>query len=148
VWTWDITKFRGLERRTSYHLYVVIDIFCRYVVGWMVAQNESGALAKQFLAETFGKHGIPKESLTLHSDRGTSMRSKTIAEMLDDLGVVKSHSRPRTSNDNPFRKRSSRRRSTSRTIPAFLPRSNKLGIISSFSLHGTTTNTRTAGSPC
>jgi putative transposase len=102
VWTWDITKVRGPDRRVWFHLYVIIDIYSRYVVGWMLAANESGSLAERFIAETLEKEGVASGTLTLHSDRGTSMRSRTVAEMLDDLGVTKSHSRPRTSNDNPF----------------------------------------------
>lgn len=102
VWTWDITKIRGPGRRCWYHLYVVIDIFSRYVVGWMLAETESAALAGRFLAETLERWGIEPGTLRLHADRGTSMTSKTVAELLSDLGVTKSHSRPRTSNDNPF----------------------------------------------
>jgi putative transposase len=102
VWTWDITKVRGPDRRVWFHLYVIIDIYSRYVVGWMLAATESASLAERFIAETLEKQGVASGTLTLHSDRGTSMRSRTVAEMLDDLGVTKSHSRPRTSNDNPF----------------------------------------------
>ena len=102
VWTWDITKVRGPDRRVWFHLYVIIDIYSRYVVGWMLASSESGSLAERFIAETLKKEGVERGTLTLHSDRGTSMRSRTVAEMLDDLGVAKTHSRPRTSNDNPF----------------------------------------------
>ena len=102
VWTWDITKVRGPQRRIWYHLYVILDLFSRYVVGWMLAKHESGALARRFIGQTLDKEGIRREALVLLSDRGTSMRSKTVAELLDDLGVTKSHSRPRTSNDNPF----------------------------------------------
>lgn len=102
LWSWDITKVRGPDRRVWYHLYVILDVYSRYVVGWMLATTETAALAERFIADTLEKQGIVPGSLTLHSDRGTSMRSKTVAEMLDDLGVTKSHSRPRTSNDNPF----------------------------------------------
>ena len=102
VWSWDITKIRGPDRRVWYHLYVILDIFSRKGVGWMLAGHESGSLAEQFIAETLDKEGIVAGTLTLHSDRGTSMRSKTVAELLADIGVTKSHSRPRTSNDNPF----------------------------------------------
>ncbi len=102
VWSWDITKIRGPDRRVWFHLYVILDIFSRKVVGWMLAPHESGSLAEQFIAETLAKEGIVAGTLTLHSDRGTSMRSKTVAELLADIGVTKSHSRPRTSNDNPF----------------------------------------------
>lgn len=102
VWSWDITKVRGPERRVWFHLYVILDIFSRKVVGWMLAGHESGSLAEQFIAETLSNEGVVRGPLTLHSDRGTSMRSKTVAELLADIGVTKSHSRPRTSNDNPF----------------------------------------------
>lgn len=102
VWSWDITKIRGPERRVWFHLYVILDVFSRKVVGWMLASTETATLAERFIAETLEKEGIATGMLTLHSDRGTSMRSKTVAELLDDLGVAKSHSRPRTSNDNPF----------------------------------------------
>ena len=102
VWSWDITKIRGPERRVWYHLYVVLDVFSRRVVGWMLAARETAKLAERFISETLEKERVVAGQLTLHSDRGTSMRSKTVAELLDDLGVVKSHSRPRTSNDNPF----------------------------------------------
>jgi transposase InsO family protein len=103
LWSWDITKIRGPERRVWFHLYVILDVYSRYIVGWMLAATETATLAERFIAETLDKEGIaPGRGLTLHSDRGTSMRSKTVAELLDDLGVTKSHSRPRTSNDNPF----------------------------------------------
>lgn len=102
LWSWDITKVRGPDRRVWYHLYVILDVYSRYVVGWMLATTETAALADRFIAETLEKEGIIPGTLTLHSDRGSSMRSKAVAELLDDLGVTKSHSRPRTSNDNPF----------------------------------------------
>lgn len=102
VWSWDITKVLGPERRQWFHLYVVLDIFSRYVVGWLLAASESAALAERLLADTLDAHEVAPGQLTLHADRGTSMRSKTVAELLADLGVNKSHSRPRTSNDNPY----------------------------------------------
>ncbi len=105
VWSWDITKLRGPEKWTYYYLYVIIDIFSRYVVGWMIAEKESAALAKRLIAETIGKEELTaeqREQLTLHADRGTSMKSKLVAQLLADLGVTKTHSRPYTSNDNPF----------------------------------------------
>ncbi len=102
VWSWDITKLRGPERRVWFHLYVILDVFSRKVVGWILAASETAALAERFIADTLQAEGIAPGGLTLHADRGTSMRSKTVAELLDDLGVAKSHSRPRTSNDNPF----------------------------------------------
>ncbi len=102
VWSWDITKVRGPDRRVWFHLYVILDVFSRKVVGWILAASETAALAERFIADTLEAEGIAPGGLTLHADRGTSMRSKTVAELLDDLGVEKSHSRPRTSNDNPF----------------------------------------------
>ena len=102
VWSWDITKLLGPAKWTYFYLYVILDIFSRYVVGWMLAPRESAALAERLIAETCAKHGIPPGQLTLHADRGSSMRSKPVALLLADLGVTKTHSRPHVSNDNPF----------------------------------------------
>ena len=102
VWSWDITKLLGPAKWTYFYLYVILDIFSRYVVGWMLAPRESAALAECLIAETCAKHGITPGQLTLHADRGTSMRSKPVALLLADLGVTKTHSRPQVSNDNPF----------------------------------------------
>jgi putative transposase len=102
VWSWDITKLRGPAKWTYFYLYVILDIFSRYVVGWMVAHRESAALAKRLVSDTCSKQGIMPNQLTIHADRGPSMRSKTVALLLSDLGVVKSHSRPYVSNDNPY----------------------------------------------
>lgn len=102
VWSWDITKLRGPGKWTYFHLYVVLDIYSRYVVGWMVAPNESGTLAKKLIAESCEKQGIAPGELTLHADRGSSMRSKPVACLLADLSVTQSHSRPHVSNDNSF----------------------------------------------
>jgi putative transposase len=102
VWSWDITKIKGPVKWTCYHLYVILDIFSRYVVGWMIAPRESAQLAKQLIAQTIAKQDIVPGELTLHADRGTSMRSKTVAELLVDLEVTKSHSRPYVSDDNPY----------------------------------------------
>ncbi|MBG0826805.1 IS3 family transposase [Planomonospora sp. ID67723] len=102
VWAWDITKLRGPDKGIWYHLYTIIDIHSRYVVGWMVATRESATLARRLITATARAQGIDEGTLTLHADRGSSMRSKTVAELLIDLGVAKSHSRPRTSNDNPY----------------------------------------------
>jgi len=102
VWSWDITKLLGPAKWTYYYLYVILDIFSRYVVGWLLAERESAALAKRLIEETIEKQGVAEEELTLHSDRGPSMRSGTVAQLLAGLGVTKSHSRPHTSNDNPF----------------------------------------------
>jgi len=102
VWSWDITKLMGPAKWTYFYLYVILDIFSRYVVGWMVTPRESAALAEGLIAETYDKQGIQKGQLTLHADRGSSMKSKPVALLLADLGVVKTHSRPQVSNDNPF----------------------------------------------
>jgi len=102
VWSWDITKLKGPAKWTYFYLYVILDIFSRYVVGWMVANRESSALAEQLISETIQKQNISADQLTLHADRGSSMKSKTVALLLADLGVNKSHSRPHVSDDNPF----------------------------------------------
>ena len=102
VWSWDITKLLGPAKWTYFYLYVILDIFSRYVVGWMVAERESAALAQQLIGETCVKQGIQPGQLTLHADRGSSMKSKLLAELLADLGVTKTHSRPHVSDDNPF----------------------------------------------
>jgi putative transposase len=102
VWSWDITKLLGPAKWTYFYLYVILDIFSRYVVGWMIAPHESAALAERLIAETCAKQDILPGQLTLHADRGASMRSKPVALLLADLGVTKTHSRPHVSNDNPF----------------------------------------------
>lgn len=102
VWSWDITKLMGPAKWTYFYLYVILDVFSRYVVGWMVAPRESAALAELLIGETCEKQGIKEGQLSLHADRGASMTSKTVALLLADLGVVKTHSRPHVSNDNPF----------------------------------------------
>lgn len=101
-WSWDITKLLGPAKWTYYYLYVILDIYSRYVVGWMVAERELAALAEQLLAESIAKQGVDRDTLTIHADNGSSMASKPVAFLLADLGVTKSHSRPHTSNDNPF----------------------------------------------
>ncbi len=102
VWSWDITKLMGPAKWTYFYLYVILDIFSRYVVGWMIAPHESAALAERLIAETCAKQGILPGQLGLHADRGAAMRSKPVALLLADLGVTKTHSRPHVSNDNPF----------------------------------------------
>ncbi len=102
LWSWDITKLRGPWKGAYFHLYVILDVFSRYVVGWMVAPRETAALAKRLIEETCRRQGIERRHLTLHADRGTSMKSKAVALLLSDLGVTKSHSRPSVSDDNPF----------------------------------------------
>jgi len=102
VWSWDISKLRGPVKWTYYYLYAVLDVYSRYVVGWMVATRESAKLAEKLLADTIAKQQIARDQLTIHADRGSSMASKPVAFLLADLGVTKSHSRPRCSNDNPY----------------------------------------------
>jgi len=102
IWSWDITKLLGPEKWTYFHLYVIIDIFSRYVPGWLLATRETAELAEHLIAETIRKQNVFAEQLTIHADRGTSMASKTVALLLADLGVTKSHSRPHCSNDNPY----------------------------------------------
>ena len=102
LWSWDITKLLGPATWTYYYLYVILDVFSRYVVGWMVAYRELAALANRLIHESCEKQGIVKGQLTLHADRGSSMRSKHVAMLLSDLGVTKTHSRPHVSNDNPY----------------------------------------------
>ena len=102
VWSWDITKLQGPQRGIYYQLYVIIDIYSRYVVGWTVAATETSELAREFIADTTARHGIERDQLALHADRGTSMTSKPVAQLLIDLGVDRSHSRPHVSNDNPY----------------------------------------------
>lgn len=102
VWSWDITKLRRPVKWTFFYLYVVLDIYSRYVVGWMIALQEAAHLAQELIEETYRKQGIQPDQLTLHADRGNPMTSKTLAFLLADLGVTKSHSRPYVSNDNPF----------------------------------------------
>ncbi len=102
VWSWDITKIKGPAKWTCFHLYVILDIFSRYVVGWMIAHRESAELAEQLIADTIDKQHIAPGTLTLHADRGTSMRSKPVAALLVDLDVAKTHSRPHVSDDNPY----------------------------------------------
>ena len=102
VWSWDITKLQGPARGVYYELFVIIDIFSRYVVGWMVSPAETGELAEAFIADTLARQGVGRDQLTLHADRGTSMTSKPVAQLLVDLGVARSHGRPHVSNDNPY----------------------------------------------
>ncbi len=102
LWSWDITWLRGPQRLEHYYLYVILDVFSRYVVGWMIADVESADLAQRLIAESCRKWAIQPDTLTIHADRGAPMTSQALAQLLEDLGVSKSHSRPYTSNDNPF----------------------------------------------
>jgi putative transposase len=102
LWSWDITKLLGPATWTYFYLYVILDVFSRYVVGWMVAHRESATLAERLIGETCTRQNITPGELTLHADRGSSMTSQPVALLLADLGVTKTHSRPHVSNDNPF----------------------------------------------
>jgi len=102
LWSWDITKLLGPQKWTYYYLYVLLDVFSRYVVAWLAAHREQAALAEQLLAEAYARQGIQPGQLTVHADRGSSMTSKPVALLFADLGVTKTHSRPHVSNDNPY----------------------------------------------
>ncbi|MEZ4402306.1 MAG: IS3 family transposase [Kofleriaceae bacterium] len=102
VWSWDITKLKGPAKWTYHHLYVILDIFSRYVVGWMVTARESAALAQELIVEACARQGIQPGQLTIHADRGSPMKAKSTAMLYGDLGITKSHSRPHVSDDNPF----------------------------------------------
>jgi putative transposase len=102
LWSWDITKLLGPAKWTYFYLYVILDVFSRYVVGWMVAHRESATLAERLIRETCARQGIGRAQLTVHADRGPAMTSKPVALLLADLGVTKTHARPHVSNDNPF----------------------------------------------
>jgi putative transposase len=102
LWSWDITKLKGPVKWTAFYLYVLLDVFSRYVVGWLVALQESATLAQRLIEETCARQGIAQEQLTIHADRGPAMLAKSVALLLADLGITKTHSRPHVSNDNPF----------------------------------------------
>ncbi len=129
VYSWDITKLRGPAKWTYFHLYVILDIYSRYVVGWMVATRESAALAEVLIRQTCLKQGIVQRQLTIHADRGSSMTSKPVAFLLADLGVTQSHSRPHVSDDNPY---SESQFKTLKYRPDFPPR---FGSIEAARLH-------------
>jgi putative transposase len=102
LWSWDITKRRGPVKWTFYSLYVILDVFNRYVTGWMIAYRESADLTKHLIEHSCEKQNIAPGQLTIHADRGSSMTSKSVALLLADLGVVKAHSRPHVSDDNQY----------------------------------------------
>ena len=102
LWSWDITKLKGPKKWTYYYLYKIMDVYTRYIVGWMVAYRESAELAEDLIAESCFKQQIQRDQLTLHADRGSSMKSNLVGQLLADLGVTKTHSRPHVSNDNPY----------------------------------------------
>jgi putative transposase len=102
LWSWDITKLKGPAKWTYFYLYVILDVFSRYVVGWLVALQESATLAQRLIAQTCARQGIAEGTLTVHADHGPAMIAKSVALLLADLGVTKTHSRPHVSNDNPY----------------------------------------------
>ena len=102
LWSWDITKLKGPRKWTYYYLYDIMDVYSRKVVGWLVANRESSTLAVELIRQSCKREGIKRDELTVHADRGSSMRSKPVAFLLADLGVTKTHSRPYTSTDNPY----------------------------------------------
>ena len=102
LWSWDITKLLGPSKWTYFYLYDIMDIFSRYVVGWLIAERESASLAEELIAATCTRQNINPGQLTIHADRGSSMTSKPVALLMADLGVTKTHSRPHVSNDNPY----------------------------------------------
>lgn len=129
VWSWDITKLKGPRTWTYFYLYVILDIYSRYVTGWMLAYRESAALAEKLIEQTCKKQKISQGQLTIHADRGPSMKSKPVALLLSELGINKSHSRPYVSNDNPY---SEAQFKTLKYAPAFPDRFNNFDEASAF----------------
>lgn len=148
VWSWDITKLHGPVKWSYFYLYSIIDIFSRYIVGWMIATAESAALAERLLADTIRKQHVDRGQLTIHADNGSSMASKPVAFLLADLGITKTHSRPHVSNDTRTPKHTSRPSSTGpisrrRSGPSKTPAPSAPS-----STPGTTPPTGTPGSVC
>jgi len=131
LWSWDITTLKGPAKWTYFYLYVILDVFSRYVVGWMAALRESATLAQRLIAETCARQGIARDKLTIHADRGPAMIAKSVAMLLADLGVTNTHSRPHVSNDNPF---SESQFKTLKDHPAFPDRFGSLPDTRSFLL--------------
>jgi putative transposase len=119
IWSWDITKLHGPTRGLFYDLYVFLGIFSRYVLNWLVAAHEDAELAKEFIEDAILTQGITRDTLTIHADRGGAMRSKPVSQLMVDLGVTRSHSRPHVSNDNPFSEAAFK---TLKYCPTFPPR--------------------------
>lgn len=129
VWSWDITKLAGPHKWTWYQLYVILDVFSRYIVGWLVAPRESDRLAEELIADAIYSQHVEADQLTLHADRGSSMTSKTVSQLLADLGVLRSHSRPHVSNDNPYSESNFK---TLKYSPAFPARFATIGAARQF----------------
>jgi len=148
VYSWDITKLLGPKKWTYYYLYVILDVFSRYAVGWMVATKESAALAEKLIADTCAKQQIAPGQLTVHADRGSSMTSKPVAFLLADLGITQSHSRPRVSNDNPYSEAQFKTLKYRPIFPASSTPSRGLGRTAGSSSPTTTRFTATPGWVC
>jgi putative transposase len=129
VWSWDITKLAGPYKWSWFYLYAILDVFSRYAVGWLVAPRESARLAEELIAGCIYDQGVPAGQLTIHSDRGSSMTSKTVTQLLADLGVLQSHSRPHQSNDNPYSEANFK---TLKYFPSFPRRFASLGSARAF----------------
>ena len=147
-WSWDITKLKGPVKWSYYYLYVILDIFSRYVVGWMVATQESSRLAKVLIAQSCSKQAIEPGDLTLHADRGSSMSSKALALLLADLGVTKSHSRPHVCDDNPYSEAQFKTLKYRPEFPARLGTIQQAETFVGISLIGTTATIVTRVSAC
>ena len=102
LWSWDVSKLKGPAKWTYYYLYVILDVFSRYIVGWAVQHRETAQLAKALIEQATEQQQITPKILTLHADRGAPQRAKPVAFLLADLGITKTHSRPYTSSDNPY----------------------------------------------
>ena len=148
LWSWDITKLLGPAKWTYFYLYVILDVFSRYVTGWMVAHREGAELAKQFIQETIGKHQVPVGQLNIHADRGRVMTSKPLAFLMADLGVTKTHSRPYVSDDNPYSESQFRTMKYRPEFPIASAASKTAAPSVSSSSSGTTTSTATPASAC
>ncbi len=148
VRTWDISKLKGPDKGCYYDLYVIIDIFSRCVVGWLVAPYESAELATDFIHDAVLTQGVERDTLTIHADRGSSMRSKPVSQLLVDLGIIRSHSRPHVSSDNPFSEAAFKTSSTARRSPTGSAPSRTPGPSAPSSSSTTTTSAATRASHC
>jgi putative transposase len=146
-WSWDITKLAGPAKWTWYYLYVILDIYSRYVVGWMVAAREAALLAERLLADTVTAQQVEAGTLTVHADRGSSMTSKPVAMLLADLGVTRSHSRPHVSNDNPYSESQFKTLKHYPTFPSGSARCRRRERSASGSSAGIAVGTALAGGP-
>jgi putative transposase len=148
VWSWDLTKLRAAQKWTYYYLYVLLDIFSRYAVGWMLAHRESGELAADLLEPSYHKHGVEPDQVTVHADRGSAPTSKTLTQMMIDLGIHRSHSRPRVRNDNPFPNRTFTRSNRDPTTPSASGATKMRRASAGAPSSGTTTSTTIRASRC